>query len=167
MNEMERLQAIMQKEELNSKDFAAEVGISPATMSNIVNGRNKPSLEVMQKILLRFRALRSDWLILGTGSMYRMNSEATEQTLFDIKPEVPITATHGNPVESASVMTGASGSAAVINPVTQQDAQAAIAMTPGNKKSAAQILERPIMVEKKVTKIMVFFDDGTFQELGA
>ena len=70
MNEQQRLMALMRAEGLNAKTFAEQVGISAATMSNILNGRNNPSLEVMQKVLNRFRTLSPQWLILGVGSMY-------------------------------------------------------------------------------------------------
>lgn len=148
MDEMERLQMIMQKEELNAKDFALEVGISAATMSNILNRKNKPSLEVLQKVLGRFRMVSSDWLILGVGTMYKLKQDATEQSLFDIKPEIP----QQDPALMASASIQSTGSDFVQTP-------SVVSKT----KPVVQIVERP--VEKKVTRVLVFFDDGTFQEL--
>lgn len=85
MNERQRLEQIIESEGLTAKQFAEEVGIQAGTISNIVNGRNNPSLDVMQRVLNRFRTISSDWLILGVGSMYRANG-APDTTLFDIKP---------------------------------------------------------------------------------
>lgn len=85
MNERQRLEQIIESEGLTAKQFAEEVGIQAGTISNIVNGRNNPSLDVMQRVLNRFRTISSDWLILGVGSMYRTNG-APDTTLFDIKP---------------------------------------------------------------------------------
>lgn len=85
MNERQRLEQIIESEGLTAKQFAEEVGIQAGTISNIVNGRNNPSLDVMQRVLNRFRTISSDWLILGIGSMYRTNG-APDTTLFDIKP---------------------------------------------------------------------------------
>lgn len=149
MNEMERLQAIMQKEELNARDFAAEVGISAATMSNILNMKNKPSLEVMQKVLGRFRMVSPEWLILGVGTMYKLKPEATEQALFDIKPELP---------HQETITTVSPTSAPIL-------AEQPITTASGKAKQTIQIIERPVPVEKKVSRIVVFFEDGTFQEL--
>ena len=57
MNERDRVLKIMQSEGMNAKQFCQEVGISQGTLSNIMGGRNKPSLDVMQAILSRFRAI--------------------------------------------------------------------------------------------------------------
>lgn len=141
MNEQERLQLIMQKEEMNAKSFAAEVGISAATMSNIMGGRNNPSLEVMQKVLNRFRMVNSDWLILGVGTMYRTKTDAQEQTLFDVKPEI---------AEDGILPAASMAPVAHTNEAKE-------------KQPAVQIVER--QVNKRVTKVVVFFEDGTFQEL--
>lgn len=86
MNERQRLEQVIEHEQMTAKQFAAEVGIQAGTISNILSGRNNPSLDVMQRVLNRFRTLSSDWLILGVGSMYRQNGEGPNNTLFDIKP---------------------------------------------------------------------------------
>ena len=68
MNERQRLEQIIESEGLTAKQFAEEVGIQAGTISNIVNGRNNPSLDVTWR-----------------SSMYRTNG-APDTTLFDIKP---------------------------------------------------------------------------------
>lgn len=86
MNERQRLQQIMEAEKMTAKQFAEQVGISAGTISNIMGGRNNPSLDVLQAVLNRFRTINSDWLILGIGSMYRMNGDGPQTSLFDIPP---------------------------------------------------------------------------------
>jgi len=135
----------MQSEEMNAKEFASEVGISAATMSNILAGRNKPSLEVMQKVLARFRMLNTEWLILGTGSMYRQKGEAQEPMLFDIRPIDP------QPLDAAT-----SVPAAVAPSKLPTEADKRVSVAP-------QVVERT--VNRKVVKVVVFFEDGTYQEL--
>lgn len=97
-NGREKLIKIMQTEGLNAKQFAAEVGIQAGTISNIVNGRNNPSNEVIQKVLQRFEKISCDWMMLDRGPMYRSIpiapvGEQTTPTLFDSLPaEQPTTA---------------------------------------------------------------------------
>ena len=81
--EKERIERIMQSENLNSGQFAAEIGIKGSTLSHILNGRNNPSLEVLKKILDRYRMISSDWLILGVGQMYRSGKQSQTPSLFD------------------------------------------------------------------------------------
>lgn len=100
MNERERLEKIMDEEGLSAKQFAREVGIQAGTISNILSGRNNPSLDVMKRILNRFRTISSDWLILGVGSMYRQNGAGPDTALFDIKPEIPEIIEQPNPSKS-------------------------------------------------------------------
>ena len=69
--ERDRIEKVMEKEGLNATQFASEIGIKAPTLSHILNGRNNPSLDVMKRILDRYRTISSDWLILGVGPMYR------------------------------------------------------------------------------------------------
>jgi transcriptional regulator with XRE-family HTH domain len=87
MDERQRLVKIMESEQVNAKEFSSQVGISASTLSNILGGRNKPSLEVMQAILNVYRTISADWLILGVGAMYRSNADAVQMPLFDIPPQ--------------------------------------------------------------------------------
>ncbi len=92
MNERERLEKLIAALGVNAKQFAQEVGIQAGTISNIMGGRNKPSLEVLQKVLNCYRTISSDWLILGIGSMYRPTNETPNLTLFDDTKEEPAVA---------------------------------------------------------------------------
>ena len=87
MDERERLAKIIESEKMTAKQFAAEIGVSAGTISNILGGRNKASTDIIVRILNRFRTINSDWLLLGTGSMYRPNGGVTQATLFgDMRP---------------------------------------------------------------------------------
>ena len=63
-----RIQKIIEEQEISLNAFAQEIGVNRSTISHILTGRNKPSVEVLQKILKRFPSLSSDWLLLGYGS---------------------------------------------------------------------------------------------------
>ncbi len=70
MNERDRLVKIMESEGMSARQFSQEIGISAGAISNIMSGRNKPSLDVLQAVLRRFRAISCNWLIMGVGTMY-------------------------------------------------------------------------------------------------
>ena len=68
----DKLQLLIKSEEnLTQSSLAEMLGIGPATISHLINGRNKPSYELLQKILVRFPNLSSDWLMLDRGGMLR------------------------------------------------------------------------------------------------
>ncbi len=66
-DESQRLLAVMRREGMNLSQFAAAIGIKISSLSHILNGRNNPSLDIMQRILRRFNYVNADWLILGRG----------------------------------------------------------------------------------------------------
>ena len=76
-----RIQKIIDEQGVSLNAFAQEIGVNRSTISHILTGRNKPSVEVLQKILKRFPSLSPDWLLLGNGSMHTKNeSIATTST---------------------------------------------------------------------------------------
>ena len=70
MDERERLIEIMKSQELNSKQLSLELGVSAGTISNILSGRNKPSLDFLQNVANHFPFISPTWLFLGFGDKY-------------------------------------------------------------------------------------------------
>ena len=64
-----RIQNIIEKYGLSSNTFAQEIDVNRSTISHILSGRNKPSIEVLQKILRRFPDVSASWLLLGQGAI--------------------------------------------------------------------------------------------------
>lgn len=64
-----RVVRVMEKLGLTKTAFAADLDISLASLTHISQGRNKPSVEMLQKILLKYPAINAEWLLLGTGKM--------------------------------------------------------------------------------------------------
>ena len=70
-NMIERIHKIMKTKELTASQFAGSIGVQPSSVSHVISGRNKPSLEFIQKILKVFPDLSADWLLFGSGNMKR------------------------------------------------------------------------------------------------
>lgn len=150
MNERDRVLQVMQSEGMNAKQFCQEVGISPGTLSNITGGRNKPSLDVMQAILRRFRAISCDWLIMGVGTMFVSGArEEGVLSLFNSENE-PTTLSGEKEVlqETAN------------NPISNFTGNLKVNQT-ANSSSIIQSISAPT---RTVSKILVFYSDGTFEE---
>ena len=67
----EKLLDLMKSEGLKPSQLAEMLEINPAGISHILAGRNKPSFELLQKILRRFPRINPDWLLLDSKQMYR------------------------------------------------------------------------------------------------
>ncbi|WP_051536358.1 helix-turn-helix domain-containing protein [Marinilabilia salmonicolor] len=67
----ERIKEILSQERLSPARFAELVGVQRSSVSHIISGRNKPSLDFLQKILTHFEHISPDWLITGKGPYKR------------------------------------------------------------------------------------------------
>ena len=150
MNERDRMLQVMQSVGMNAKQFCQEVGISQGTLSNIMGGRNKPSLDVMQAILRRFRAISCDWLIMGVGTMYSSAArESGQQVLFaDEEMEQRMAA-------SSSLQAANHHRAEAASPAVSQ-----VTASVSNTRTEP-VVEHAM---RTVHKVMIFYSDGTFEE---
>lgn len=64
---LSRIKEIIDSQNLSPSRFADYISVPRATISHILSGRNKASLEVVQKILEAFPHISADWLVLGKG----------------------------------------------------------------------------------------------------
>ncbi|MBU3835037.1 MULTISPECIES: helix-turn-helix domain-containing protein [Phocaeicola] len=79
MDIIERLQKIIEHENLSVSAFARKIGVVDQTIRGIVvQKRNKPSFDMLVKILQTFDWLSAEWLIMGKGSMEK--TKPTEKT---------------------------------------------------------------------------------------
>ena len=158
MDEKERIEKIMLKEEMNSAVFATEIGIQGSTLSHILNGRNNPSLDVLKKILNRFRTVSSDWLILGIGSMYRVEKQSQTPTLFDSLDE--------NITKSGSSESFTPEKTVPVSSVIQQKTMPVqeIPVHAPAETPIASFIPQMETSSKSVRKVIIYYTDNTFQE---
>ena len=73
-----RLKYWMEMEVLKSSALADNIGVNRATISHILSGRNKPSIDFLQKLLSSYPELNANWLISGVGDM-KENQKQNEE----------------------------------------------------------------------------------------
>ena len=88
MTDKERIEKVISSLGLNARQFAAEIRVQPGTISNMMAGRNNPSLEVMKRIMERYPTLNPEWLIAGRGEMWR-TEPGKDPGLFDAQAPDP------------------------------------------------------------------------------
>ena len=79
----EKFQQFMISKGLNASRLAEMLGIQPAAVSHILSGRNKPSFDLLQKLLKTFPELNPDWLLLDSNRMYRDSTSRDTQAVND------------------------------------------------------------------------------------
>ncbi len=68
---IERIKKIMLAENMSQGKFADEIGIINSRLSHYLSGRNNVSLDLVERILERFRGVNPEWLLFGRGEMYK------------------------------------------------------------------------------------------------
>lgn len=63
-----RLQIVMEYYSESASSFAEKIDVQRSSISHILSGRNKPSLEFILKILSSFPEVELYWLLNGKGS---------------------------------------------------------------------------------------------------
>jgi len=64
-----RIRQLLDSKELSPTQFADLIGVGRPVVSHILSERNKPSLDVVQRIIGAFPEISLPWLLSGTGNM--------------------------------------------------------------------------------------------------
>ncbi|MEY4603079.1 MAG: hypothetical protein RIT43_371 [Bacteroidota bacterium] len=65
MTIQERLQIVLKMHNLSASAFADKIGVQRSNMSHVLSGRNKPSLDFLEKTLHHFPKVNAKWLVCG------------------------------------------------------------------------------------------------------
>lgn len=65
---IKRLEIILEYYGLNASSFADKIGVQRSSLSHLLSGRNKPSLDFILKILDVFPEIDLYWVLNGKGS---------------------------------------------------------------------------------------------------
>ena len=76
-----RFKLWLDSENLNANSLSKLVDLNRSSISHIVNGRNKPSIDMLEKILSIYPKLNLNWLISGFGNMNITESTRVEKDI--------------------------------------------------------------------------------------
>lgn len=99
-----RLEQLFQYYELSASSFAEKINVGRASISHLLSGRNKPSLDFVMKVVQTFPEVELYWLLNGKGNFPKQDTATKVQkerlaptTLFT---EQENSDTQNNPVNS-------------------------------------------------------------------
>lgn len=130
----DQIQEILRREGLSSSQFADKIDVQRSSVSHVLSGRNKPGFDFILKILHAFPGIDADWLITGSGEMYKQKRASGE--LFD-------------------------GPFSETSPAKDERKLSASIESPGLKD---QPEDRKKPLAREIERIMVFYTDKTFRE---
>lgn len=148
----EKLQQLMNAEQLTGSKLAEYLGIQPSSISHIMGGRNKPSLDFVQKILQRYPRINPDWLLLDSDEMYRPQTSPAPS--IEVNAQLPFTDSDTPSEESISQPVATTPNPAP-QPSTTSTNSSAEAMAMFGSASSTQ--------HGGVKRVIVLYEDRTFE----
>lgn len=137
-----RLQQFIAAENISQAQFADSINVARAGISHILAGRNKPSYDFLTSLISRYPKLNIEWLMFGKGKMYKEeNNERYQEHDFhdDLFAEQ----------QEISIQPEA------------EDESIAHSYEIKTISNSTEVVDK----QRKVKKIIILFDDNTYQEL--
>lgn len=174
-----RLQQFLELENLTPARLADILGVQRSGMSHILSGRNKPGYDFIYKLLTKFPELNAEWFITGKGKPYKKN-ESYPAPSVEVEPEDLFSGVErkfyqGEPQSYNEEKR-------VIEDKKQGDGFQNGGNTPYNGEikelipdfNPSQLNENekksnalpPIGKNRRIKRVTIFYNDGTFEELG-
>lgn len=149
-----RLQQFLAAENISQAQFADTIGVARASVSHILAGRNKPGYDFITGMIAHYPALNVDWLLTGKGKMYKSKHDDDDLLFRDDPAMAPIipasmTITRMEKIED--------------NPTpVQEDVPNTLLSSETNYKDNPK---QDLVNQRKAVKIIILYDDGSFQEI--
>lgn len=164
----DRFTKVIEYSNLTPAEFAEEIGVQRSSISHIISGRNKPSLDFITKIKTAFPKFEWDWLITGEGEM--LISEKEPEPVAEEKPEIVEKKKPSLPDLFSLINDenfGITESEDKVEKPKLRDSNISSQVVEKNILSDSQPLEKSDQKQdskkKNVKKIVFFYEDGTFE----
>lgn len=159
MNLSEKIELLIKRKQLSASQFADKLGIPRSSISHILSGRNKPSLDVVQKILRVFPEITAEDLLfedrtLGSVAIAKENIPApSTPSLFDPILPTPSESVKNNLPEQTIVQSN-----------LRRTKESNHSERVSSSALAVQAPTNLSHLEKKIERVLIFYSDGTFSE---
>lgn len=86
---IERFKEILDDNNISASALADELGIQRSTISHLLSGRNKPSLDFILKLLKKYPEINMYWLLNGVGEKYKSDKAPIRETTQHNSSNIP------------------------------------------------------------------------------
>jgi len=158
-----RILQIMKQKNISASKFADDIGVQRSSISHILSERNKPSLELIQKILNKYPEVSSEWLLTGKSTMLNEQPDLFTQNQSDnIKNNIEITKeveidriTNVNKNNLQMDIVNLMEKDTIVNNLKDDDQI---------NKTKKISTDNQVIIKKNIEKIVVFYSNKTFKE---
>lgn len=137
---------------MTQQEFADYIGLAPATLSSIFNGRTRPTLNVVEALKKKFSNISLDWLMFGSGDMFMNSSsdtsvqeQSSSPTLFSNPTMLDFDQEHSpTPPNTGSMLSNSNSVNITRSEIAREE---------------VKFMDKP---QRRVMEIRVFYDDQTW-----
>jgi transcriptional regulator with XRE-family HTH domain len=156
MNLSAKIELLIQSKKLSASQFADTLGIPRSSISHILSGRNKPSLDVVQKILIAFPEIPAEELL----------DDKRDLSIVVSAPKLK-----ASPIPVTPSLFDAITPSASESPENNLAEQTIVQSNLRRPKESSQKASQPVTaaaptthLAKKIERVLIFYTDGTFSE---
>lgn len=143
---IKRLEIILDYYSLSASSFADKIGVQRSSLSHLLSGRNKPSLDFILKILDVFPDVDLYWILNGKGVFPKNSIENKNRIEEQFKQNTP------TPIIKESIPEN-----------LFSDIQKSANTNSSEIKKTDVSISSKISASEEVEKIIVFYKNGTFK----
>lgn len=170
-----RLVQFLAAENISQSQFADTIDVARASVSHIIAGRNKPGWDFLNSMLKHYPNLNIEWLLNGTGKMYK--TAAAEPAVEPAQPkaevipdlfsaQVSVPSADSNDYDNNALRSPATTSReSKISDSVRTRAGIHHSENVPNAADSPSINVQLSETQRKISKIVVFYDDNTFTEI--
>lgn len=150
-----RIQELLNKLKIAPSKFADEIGVPRSTISHIISGRNKPSLDFITKVIEKYPDISVDWIIFGKGETFKTGANINEMQVNNDQPDLfsyEDEQVASNDIESAD------------NKEKEEEKDQGDKAIEQAEVDKQQIRKSTAVVSQEIEKIIMIYNDNTFSE---
>ena len=142
---IDRIKEVIKYYSLTSSTFADIINVPKSSISHLMSGRNKPSLDFVLKIIDQFPEVDLYWLLNGEGSFPQKKEKAQESKITEFDKEVNLASQFNEDAISFK---------STDTPTLFSD----------TKFNSSVVKKSTEGTDKKLIKVILLYNDGSFDE---
>lgn len=150
---IKRLEIILDHYGLTASSFADKIDVQRSSISHLLSGRNKPSLEFIMKIIHVFPEVDLYWILNGKGN-FPKEETYYDQSLFNDK--IANEKKSNDHIENETTLF----------PKNDSHENTSVFENKNEKKINTEVLEHPtptLNLESEIEQIVIFYKNGVFK----
>ena len=152
---LDRIKRFIETQNMTASGFANVIGVQRSSVSHILSGRNKPSLDFVLKLKEHYPDLNLDWLLFGTGPILMSKNYEKENRHVQNEIEFDKSVMKKNPESSKKPYT--------VGDQKVEKNQTPIEVLPNSNDD--KMTEYEVVNSKKdLKKVILLYQDGSFEE---